>query len=186
MWFYYWWSYTVGVDVTKGRREAVAWADKHRGYAQTGIIRAEEDSLDSKDLTTEGWTLTRRNFGICNYRIRSWTDFQWVCFGSIYQMWLSIDGLAWRRRGDQHSGEFFPDLLCRGLIPVMLVLKSDSLGCCYQISAENSTVRNVSERRWRVTNASDHLSMFPFLWFWLPGVSERLHGCHVLCFYLLD
>ncbi|KAJ3485207.1 hypothetical protein NLI96_g5125 [Meripilus lineatus] len=42
-----------GVDVTKGRREAVAWAEKHRAYAQTGLIRAEVESVDSKDLIRE-------------------------------------------------------------------------------------------------------------------------------------
>lgn len=38
----------AGVDVTKGRREAVAWAEKHRGYAQTGVFH-EEEAVDSKD-----------------------------------------------------------------------------------------------------------------------------------------
>lgn len=30
--------YGERVDVTKGRREAVAWAEKHRGYAQTSVF----------------------------------------------------------------------------------------------------------------------------------------------------
>ena len=36
-----------GVDVTTGRRDAVAWAEKHRSYAETGILVGEEDSADS-------------------------------------------------------------------------------------------------------------------------------------------
>ncbi|KAK7696120.1 hypothetical protein QCA50_000763 [Cerrena zonata] len=38
-----------GVDVTKGRRAAVIWADKNRGYAQTGVFVSEEESLESSD-----------------------------------------------------------------------------------------------------------------------------------------
>ncbi|KAI0758099.1 MFS general substrate transporter [Fomes fomentarius] len=36
-----------GVDVTTGRRDAVAWAEKHRSYADTGMLVSEEDSADS-------------------------------------------------------------------------------------------------------------------------------------------
>ncbi|KAI0921003.1 hypothetical protein AcV5_001263 [Taiwanofungus camphoratus] len=35
-----------GVDVTIGRRDAVAWAEKHRSYAETGIISDEDDSMN--------------------------------------------------------------------------------------------------------------------------------------------
>jgi len=39
-----------GVDVTNGRRDAMAWAEKHRSYAQTGILKDEEDeSVHSKE-----------------------------------------------------------------------------------------------------------------------------------------
>ncbi|KZT05596.1 MFS general substrate transporter [Laetiporus sulphureus 93-53] len=38
-----------GVDVTKGRRDAVAWAERHRSYAETGIFVEEEGSVDAKD-----------------------------------------------------------------------------------------------------------------------------------------
>ena len=37
----------TGVDVTTGRRDAVAWAEKNRAYAQTGVLVSEEDSADS-------------------------------------------------------------------------------------------------------------------------------------------
>ena len=33
----------VGVDVTAGRRDAVAWAEKHRSYADTGVYTPEDD-----------------------------------------------------------------------------------------------------------------------------------------------
>ncbi|KAI0737688.1 MFS general substrate transporter [Daedaleopsis nitida] len=36
-----------GVDITTGRRDAVAWAEKHRSYAETGVLVGEEDSADS-------------------------------------------------------------------------------------------------------------------------------------------
>ncbi|OBZ70315.1 Autophagy-related protein 22-1 [Grifola frondosa] len=40
-----------GVDVPTGRRDAVAWAGKHRSYAETGVLSAEDDvqSVASKD-----------------------------------------------------------------------------------------------------------------------------------------
>lgn len=39
-----------GVDITTGRRDAVAWAEKHRTYAETGIYTEEEDeSVDAKE-----------------------------------------------------------------------------------------------------------------------------------------
>ncbi|KAL1944115.1 hypothetical protein VTO73DRAFT_3300 [Trametes versicolor] len=34
-----------GVDVTTGRRDAVAWAEKHRSYAETGVFTSEEDGV---------------------------------------------------------------------------------------------------------------------------------------------
>ncbi|KZT05595.1 MFS general substrate transporter [Laetiporus sulphureus 93-53] len=37
------------VDVTKGRRDAVAWAERHRSYAETGVFTEEEGSIDAKD-----------------------------------------------------------------------------------------------------------------------------------------
>ncbi|TFK92845.1 MFS general substrate transporter [Polyporus arcularius HHB13444] len=36
-----------GVDVTTGRRDAVAWAEKHRSYADTGMLVSDEDSAGS-------------------------------------------------------------------------------------------------------------------------------------------
>lgn len=40
----------TGVDITTGRRDAVAWAEKHRTYAETGIYTEEEDeSVDAKE-----------------------------------------------------------------------------------------------------------------------------------------
>lgn len=39
-----------GVDITTGRRDAVAWAEKHRAYAETGVYTEEEDeSVDAKE-----------------------------------------------------------------------------------------------------------------------------------------
>ncbi|EPS98776.1 hypothetical protein FOMPIDRAFT_1125798 [Fomitopsis schrenkii] len=39
-----------GVDVEKGRRDAVAWAEHHRSYAETGVLVDDSDaSLDLKD-----------------------------------------------------------------------------------------------------------------------------------------
>ena len=36
----------AGVDVTTGRRDAVAWAEEHRSYADTGVFESpvEEDA----------------------------------------------------------------------------------------------------------------------------------------------
>ncbi|KAH9938056.1 MFS general substrate transporter [Fomitopsis serialis] len=39
----------ASVDVEKGRRDAVAWADRNRSYAETGVYVEEDASLDSKD-----------------------------------------------------------------------------------------------------------------------------------------
>ncbi len=36
-----------GVDVTTGRRDAVAWAEKHRSYAETGVFTSEEDGVSA-------------------------------------------------------------------------------------------------------------------------------------------
>ena len=36
----------VGVDVTAGRRDAVAWAEKHRSYADTGVYTPDNDDDD--------------------------------------------------------------------------------------------------------------------------------------------
>ena len=33
---------TVAVDVTTGRRDAVAWAEKHRSYADTGVYTPDD------------------------------------------------------------------------------------------------------------------------------------------------
>ncbi|KAH9947214.1 MFS general substrate transporter [Amylocystis lapponica] len=38
-----------GVDVPAGRRDAVAWAHKHRSYAETGLI-GDDESVDAKEL----------------------------------------------------------------------------------------------------------------------------------------
>lgn len=38
-----------GVDVTTGRRDAVAWAEKNRKYIETGVL-AETESMDERDL----------------------------------------------------------------------------------------------------------------------------------------
>ncbi|KZT71532.1 hypothetical protein DAEQUDRAFT_809849 [Daedalea quercina L-15889] len=38
-----------GVDVEQGRRDAVAWAQRNRSYAETGMLAEEDESLDSKD-----------------------------------------------------------------------------------------------------------------------------------------
>ncbi|KAI0775859.1 MFS general substrate transporter [Trametes elegans] len=36
-----------GVDVTTGRRDAVAWAERHRSYAETGVYTADPEEEDS-------------------------------------------------------------------------------------------------------------------------------------------
>ena len=36
------------VDVTTGRRDAVAWAEKNRRYAQTGVF-GDDESVDERD-----------------------------------------------------------------------------------------------------------------------------------------
>ena len=33
-----------GVDVTTGRRDAVAWAEKNRRYIETGMLGSDDDS----------------------------------------------------------------------------------------------------------------------------------------------
>ncbi|KAH9833644.1 MFS general substrate transporter [Rhodofomes roseus] len=38
-----------GVDVEKGRRDAVVWAEQNRSYAETGVYVEDDASLDSKD-----------------------------------------------------------------------------------------------------------------------------------------
>lgn len=40
---------SLGVDVNTGRRDAAAWAEKNRQYAQTGVLK-DDDSVDSKDF----------------------------------------------------------------------------------------------------------------------------------------
>lgn len=36
----------AGVDVTTGRRDAVAWADKNRRYIDTGVFGEDSESID--------------------------------------------------------------------------------------------------------------------------------------------
>ncbi|KAL6309818.1 MFS general substrate transporter [Sparassis latifolia] len=42
-----------GVDVTRGRHDAVAWAGRHRSYADTGVLRADDDSVDEQSENTK-------------------------------------------------------------------------------------------------------------------------------------
>lgn len=39
----------IAVDVNVGRRDAVAWAEKNRKFAETGILGGDDDSIASKD-----------------------------------------------------------------------------------------------------------------------------------------
>lgn len=38
----------VGVDVTTGRRDAVAWAERNRRYAETGVFGEEDSVIDGE------------------------------------------------------------------------------------------------------------------------------------------
>ena len=38
----------AAVDVNTGRRDAVAWAEKNRRYAETGVL-GEDESVDEQD-----------------------------------------------------------------------------------------------------------------------------------------